>query len=769
MHKKFYPIKPFLIFLLLQMGVKTVVHAQASLTVTRTNVTTGNADNPGVNNIMKFTITAKNTGSTTLTNTKLYNPIPSGTSYVPGTTRVNNVPVPDASGKMRFSNVAGTLISTGSFAPNVSVTIDFNVQITATAGIVADYATVRGTQGVNNIVQNAKGADSRIDGGAKAGIIYQSTGATSTTSHYSILRDQAGVLLYDGNIGPCFDALTGASLQRGSLLSQTRAIAADVAGERVYFVNSYHFSPNDLSFVNFIPAGNHVQTFPGFNLEPATTDNGWLVTRMTSASDGNFYALTDNGQDLSRFNITSSGVPSIFNLGPLVNDPTNGTNDVLAETGGDMFGGSEGKIYLVTGSGKLYRINPTTLVALYLGTISNLPASGIQSAAMDNNGTLFVGGKFDPATGIPPTSVFTVNLATMTATPAASGGYESSDYTSVNIPVLAHSITANQSYRNTTGRIVVVAGDPIEYTIEVANTGNIGATAVKVSDPIPAFATYVPNSTTVNGVPVADVNGTMPFSVTGGQYINSTGARTGMVQPGNNVVIKFQVITEANKSVCNQPLVIYPGIDGSTVNLTPNTPVQNGIEESNCFFSSGIICGCTPTFTGTLSDNQPLLQWSVEKEDNIDHYEVEYAAGNSSQFNAVARVSTGTSKYPQHRLVDKSNPLTSLSNYRLKVVQKNGTISYSDTVQLSGMGAVQVRPNPFREDLNLQVQLKTAQRVQIRLIDLNGRTVFATTQQLSAGVSSLQLDIPARVTTGVYVLEVLAGNNRLLQKKLVKQ
>jgi uncharacterized repeat protein (TIGR01451 family) len=357
----------------------------------------------------------------------------------------------------------------------------------------------------------------------------------------------------------------------------------------------------------------------------------------------------------------------------------------------------------------------------------------------------------------------------MTATPVASGGYESSDYASVNIPVLAHSITASQSYRNTTGRIVVVTGDPIEYTIEVGNSGNISATGVKVYDPIPDFAFYIPNSTTVNGVPVADVNGTMPFSVTGGQYINSTGARTGMVQPGNNVVIKFQVTTDVNKSVCNQPKVIYPGIDGSTVTITPSTPVQNGIEESNCFFSSGVICPCTPVFTGTLSNNQPLLQWSVEKEDNIDHYEVQYAAGNTSQFNTVARVNIGTSKYPQHQLVDKSNPLTTLSNYRLKVVQKGGAISYSDTVQLSALGAIQVRPNPFKENLNLQVQLKTAQRVQIRLIDLNGRTVFATTQQLNAGVSSLQLNVPAKVTTGVYVLDVLAGNNRLLQKKLVKQ
>ena len=92
-----------------------------------------------------------------------------------------------------------------------------------------------------------------------------------------------------------------------------------------------------------------------------------------------------------------------------------------------------------------------------------------------------------------------------------------------------------------------------------------------------------------------------------------------------------------------------------------------------------------------------------------------------------------------------------------------------ESIRANGEVAVRVQPNPFHKELNLQVPLNTAEVVRVRLIDFYGRTVYATSEKLGVGVNSLRIPVPAGLGTGMYVLELWAGNNRLVQKKLLKQ
>jgi uncharacterized repeat protein (TIGR01451 family) len=92
-----------------------------------------------------------------------------------------------------------------------------------------------------------------------------------------------------------------------------------------------------------------------------------------------------------------------------------------------------------------------------------------------------------------------------------------------------------------------------------------------------------------------------------------------------------------------------------------------------------------------------------------------------------------------------------------------------DAVQLSTEVFAKVQPNPFNKELNVQVQLNTEEVVKVRLIDFYGRTVYTSSQKLSTGVNSLHVPVPAALGSGMYVLELWTGNNRLLQKKLLKQ
>ena len=83
-------------------------------------------------------------------------------------------------------------------------------------------------------------------------------------------------------------------------------------------------------------------------------------------------------------------------------------------------------------------------------------------------------------------------------------------------------------------------GDVIEYTLTVRNTGTIAAADVTITDNVPANTSYVVGSTTINGAPMGDVNGQMPF-IAGG-IVNSPGAPGGQVNVGSNAVATFRVV-----------------------------------------------------------------------------------------------------------------------------------------------------------------------------------------------------------------------------------
>jgi uncharacterized repeat protein (TIGR01451 family) len=544
------------------------------------------------------------------------------------------------------------------------------------------------------------------------------------------------------------------------------AIAYDKNTNRIYFVNNYATNPaQDLCYIDLNASPVCARRFTGYPLESNTTYN---INRMAFASDGYGYAVTSHGDDLIRFSINpGTGLPVISRLGPLINDVVNGVNDVLAETGGDLFGDGSGKLYLIANSSKLYKINPASRVTTFLGSINPSPASSSNSIAIDPAGNVFIGGSYQ--------DVYKVNLATMGGTSITGGStsnvWTSGDFTSCGFPVLSPALIANKSYRDTRGTPFVVGGDTVEYTIEVTNTGNINAPGVKLYDSVPSSTIYIPNSTTLNGVAVADVAGSMPFAVSGGQFINSPGEQSSIVKPGiaNKAVVKFMAATDPNTYVCNQSRITLLDADGNTIFINSDDTTQAGSQNATCFYSDGVLPLNKLKFRGSLNNSQSVLQWSLTDDANVAWYEVEYA-DQPSHFKTAGKVTAGNIANNTYQFIDKLNTSAATRFYRLRMVQKGGSYSYSGIIFLSLKDVgMQVYPNPFHKEINVQLQLKTASTIKFRLVDFYGKEVFATSEKLTTGYHSVSLAIPPACATGMYILEVLDGKGQLFQQKLLKR
>lgn len=751
-------MKKFFLFLLLACIGQTLQAQYVNFIVSSLNLNSSTIGTAKKGQRLSFTYIIINNTSTPITNGTVITTIPAGTEYIAGTTTLNLLTVADADGKMPYTVPGGANI--GTIAPGAQAMVMFTVTVTGNAGTVINNAIFKGNQNSVYIYQEASGGNTTLSS-YYADSLYGTTAFLDIAGTYSVIAklntyDGTASTVYTGNTGLCYDAISGNQLANGSLVKKVSAIAADDRN-RIFFINEGVGS--NLGYLNLLGDPVPALTYGDGNYVLSSTSS---INRMGFSSTGDGYALTTDGTDLIRFTVGAS-LPVITHLGTLQNDPLNGTYNVLTEVSGDIFGDCNGKIYFIGTSGNLYRIDPDTRISTYLGTISGLSnISEISSAAFDGKGDyLYI--HYSSTTLFPLSAknkIYKVDLSTMTASLINQGTINYyADYGSGSYPVLSSPLTATHSWRDISNNFgFIIASDPIEMTITVTNTGNIVATGARVYNPIPTGATYISNSTTLNGVAVAD-DGGMPFAVTGGGLI-------GPVKPGtaNSVVVKFRIRTLATSTTCNQPVVIYPALDGSTVTVNAETiSSANGTQIAPCFYTEGDACSCgRTTLSGSLNDYQSDLNWVVESEENIAYYELEYASDNIN-FNKVGKINVGAKSF-----TDAVHNNFGFRNYRLKIVENNGRVSYSDTVQLNLKGVVRVNPNPFTNQLNLRIDLAAADNVIIRLMDVNGKVVYTTSEKLNAGGNSLQLAVPANLAAGVYLSEVYAGNTRILQKKLVK-
>ena len=191
----------------------------------------------------------------------------------------------------------------------------------------------------------------------------------------------------------------------------------------------------------------------------------------------------------------------------------------------------------------------------------------ITLAAVIDNGSLV----YNQAT----VSAFGATLA-LSDDPALGGSEDPTQTQIMSTPVwrvqkISDDITGDPS--------VLEPGDVLRYTITIANIGNEDAVGVTLTDAIPALTSYVPGSTTLNGVAVADVGGTS--ALVSGMAVNAPIDPTpgsipaDAAAPATHVaVITFQVTVSPTALdgtvISNQGFVAGAGAGGTVLAVQPS-------------------------------------------------------------------------------------------------------------------------------------------------------------------------------------------------------
>jgi hypothetical protein len=165
------------------------------------------------------------------------------------------------------------------------------------------------------------------------------------------------------------------------------------------------------------------------------------------------------------------------------------------------------------------------------------------------------------------------------------------------------------------------------------------------------------------------------------------------------------------------------------------------------------------TFVGikaTQKGSNISVQWKVENEKNMLHYEVEKSL-DGNQFSRSAIVAANNNGAGTYNWVDES-VTPGYNYYRIRSVDRDGRSSLSQIVKVlmtNSPSAITIHPNRITNGIvNLQLTNQPAGIYKIRLLNPVGQVITSQEMNLAAGSSTQQINWDYKLANGVYHLQV---------------
>ena len=109
--------------------------------------------------------------------------------------------------------------------------------------------------------------------------------------------------------------------------------------------------------------------------------------------------------------------------------------------------------------------------------------------------------------------------------------------------------------------------------------------------------------------------------------------------------------------------------------------------------------------------------------------------------------------------------------YRLKLYYADGSWKYSNKVTLSPVAsseyAVDVRPNPFDEEIKVRITSPHPQTADILVVDVQGRLLFRMNNNLNTGLNVITVG-GHRFAAGIYTIIIRSAEGQKVSRKIVK-
>ncbi len=172
-------------------------------------------------------------------------------------------------------------------------------------------------------------------------------------------------------------------------------------------------------------------------------------------------------------------------------------------------------------------------------------------------------------------------------------------------------------------------------------------------------------------------------------------------------------------------------------------------------------------FSAKKEQQKIRLDWTSAEEVLFSHFELERSA-EGSQFSPIGRMEGKGQLQPgpaYYHYYDQ-HPMAGTNYYRLKMVDEDGSFTYSKIVSANGSPAVLGVDQLSLQDnlLKYRITASSVLNTDITIYDLQGKVVNRQqNRKVNAGVNHLSLNVSA-FASGVYLIHVKAGESEVTEK-----
>lgn len=173
----------------------------------------------------------------------------------------------------------------------------------------------------------------------------------------------------------------------------------------------------------------------------------------------------------------------------------------------------------------------------------------------------------------------------------------------------------------------------------------------------------------------------------------------------------------------------------------------------------------------TTEDGKNQLTWATASETNNEGFDIEKSI-DGVRFEKIGFVKgNGTTVEVKKYSFTDEKVTANLTYYRLRQVDTDGSFEYSKIISAlrksDKFNAISISPNPTSDVLNIVVETKNEDDLELNLLDVFGKVIKQQKTTVQQGLNNKSLDIQD-LPNGIYFLQLQQGTEKII-RRIIKE